>query len=66
MPVQINEATSNVQVTDSQALLHPMVMEKLIREAMKRMRADLDKDKRVEQENKLRPGASAQETSNWD
>jgi hypothetical protein len=66
MPVQINEVTSNVQVTDSHALLNPAVLEKVIREAVKRFRAELDKDKQVDQENKLRPGASSRETSNWD
>jgi hypothetical protein len=61
MPVEINEVTSNVHVTDSHALLNPAVMEKVICEAVKRMKAEMAKDKQVEQENKLRSGTSSRE-----
>jgi hypothetical protein len=65
MEVQLNLATSNLNVTDSHTLLNPTVMEQVVREAVRRIRAEMEKEKRVQQETGLRPGVSARQTSNW-
>jgi hypothetical protein len=65
MDVNIEELTSNVRTMDSQALLDPKVVEKLIAMVLKRVGETHDREKRAEDERQIRPGVSARNTPNW-
>lgn len=58
MDVHINEVSSCVNVTDSQALLSPQVIQQILRLAREHIRAEIDHDRRVESERRLQQGVS--------
>jgi hypothetical protein len=59
MDVRINEVQSRVQVGDSQSLLDPRVMRELVRACVKAVKEELERDKRLENERRLRSGCSS-------
>jgi hypothetical protein len=59
MDVRINEVQSRVQVGDSQSLLDPRVMRELVRACVKAVKEELERDKRLENERRLRSGGSS-------
>ncbi len=59
MDVRINEVSSRVNVTDSQAMLSPQVIEQILRLAREHIREEVDHDRRVEAERRLQQGVSA-------
>ncbi len=62
MDVQINEMSSTVRTMDSQSLLHPHVIEEIMRLAVRRVREDMEHEKRVQAERRLEPGVSEPES----
>ena len=58
MDVRINEVSSRVNVTDSQAMLSPQVIQQLLRLARESVRDELEHDRRVEAERSLQQGVS--------
>ncbi len=58
MDVRINEVSSRVNVTDSQAMLSPQVIQQLLRLARESIRDELEHDRRVEAERRLQQGVS--------
>ncbi len=58
MDVRINEVSSRVNVTDSQAMLSPQVIQQILRLAREHIREELDHDRRVEAERRLQQGVS--------
>jgi hypothetical protein len=66
MDVHIGEMNSNVQMTDSQALLSPQILEQIVRVVLQRVREDDAHKGRVEDERRLRPGVTAKETTTWE
>jgi cell division protein ZapA (FtsZ GTPase activity inhibitor) len=65
MDVVIGEMTSTVRVTDSQALLSPQVLREIARLVSEQVREMQAHAARVDDERRVRPGASAKETPNW-
>ena len=61
MDVNIEELTSRVQVSDSQSLLDPRVLEKIVKVCIERMQQEQAKQKRVQSERELRPSVSGHE-----
>ncbi|MFQ5857426.1 MAG: hypothetical protein ACE5LU_17610 [Anaerolineae bacterium] len=66
MDVHIGEVNSTVRTTDSQALLSPQVLDQIVRVVLERLREEQAHERRVEEERRLRPAVSAQETSAWE
>lgn len=66
MDVQIGEITSTVRAMDSQTLLHPTVVEQLVRLMLRRVREAEAHDRRVQEERKLNPGVSEPDTQTRD
>lgn len=66
MDVHIGEMNSNVQMTDSQALLSPQILEQIVRVVLQRVREDDAHKERVEGERRLRPGVTAREATVWE
>jgi hypothetical protein len=65
MDVVIGEMQTNVRVTDPQALLSPAVLAEIARHVAQHLREMQAHEKRVDDERRVRPGASARETANW-
>jgi hypothetical protein len=66
MDVEIGEVSSSVHTTDSGALLHPKMIEQLVRMVLGKLKDAQEHEKRVNDEKDLRPGASADESKSWD
>jgi hypothetical protein len=66
MDVHIGEMNSTVQMTDSQALLSPQILEKIISVVLQRVREDDAHREQVEDERRLRPGVTAKEGTTWE
>ena len=66
MDVHIGEMNSTVQMTDSQALLSPQILEQIVRAVLARVREDDDHRGRVEDERRLRPRVTAREGTSWE
>ncbi len=66
MDVQINEMTSTVRVTDSEALLNPQMVERLVRMLLDRIKEHEKHEKSVKDEQKMRPSMTSRETTNWE
>ncbi len=58
MDVHINEVSSRVNVTDSQAMLSPQVIQQILRLAREHIREELDHQRRVDAERRLQQGVS--------
>lgn len=65
MDVEIGEISSTVRATDSQALLDPAVVERIVAIVMKRMREAHELEQKLENERALRPRVSARQVPNW-
>ena len=66
MDVHVDQVTSNVQVTNSQSLLNPDILNKIIRLATEQLRKEEAYEKRFAEERRLRPASSAEESSSWE
>jgi hypothetical protein len=66
MDVIINEMTSTVRAVDSQALLHPQVMESIIHKLIARVKDHLQHEQTVKEEVKMRPSMTSREISSWE
>lgn len=66
MDVHIGEMNSTVRMTDSASLLSPQILEQIVRVVLERLKDEQAHLKRVEDETRMRPAASARETSAWD
>lgn len=65
MSAHIGEVNSTVQITDSQALLSPQILEQIVRIVLQRVREDDAHQSRVEDERRLRPGVTKKEGTAW-
>lgn len=59
MDVRINEVQSRVQTTDSQALLDPRVMREIVRQCVRAVKEEQDREKYMANERKLTSGISS-------
>lgn len=66
MDVLINEMTSTVRVADSEALLNPQVLERLLHTIMARLKEHQQHEKSVKEEQKMRPSMTSREVSMWE
>lgn len=66
MDVHIGEMNSTVQMTDSQALLSPQILEQIVRVVLQRVNEDDSHRERAEDERRLRPGVTAKEGTTWE
>lgn len=66
MDVIINEMTSTVRAVDSQALLHPQVLERIIQNMLVRVKEHLRHEHTVQEERKMRPSMTSREVSSWE
>jgi hypothetical protein len=62
----VNEVRSTVQVTDSQALLNPQVIEKIVQIVMARMKEHHRHESVLAEERKMRPSMTAREAPIWE
>lgn len=65
MDVEIGEMTSTVRVTDSQSLINPQVLERIVRLVLERLNEANAHSERVQDEREMRPGVSARRTDSW-
>jgi hypothetical protein len=61
MDVRINQVSSSVNVTDSQSMLSPQVMNQLLRVLREQIREELEREQRIEAERRLRQGVSSRD-----
>jgi hypothetical protein len=61
MPVHINQMSSSINVTDSQAFASPQIMEQILRMATEHMREEMARERRSEAERRLRQGVSSED-----
>ena len=66
MDVMIEEITSRVNVVDSQALLNPQVVEKIIQMVMSRVKEHDKHEASKAEERKMRPSMTAREAPVWE
>jgi len=59
MDVRINEVQSQVQTTDSRALLDPRILQEIVRACVKALKEDQAQEKRIAAERRLSPGVSS-------
>jgi hypothetical protein len=65
MNVEIERLNSTIRATDSDALLDPQVVEKLVPALVRRVRQELEKERQDRADQQLRPGATARQDTNW-
>lgn len=61
MDVRINQVSSSVNVTDSGSLLSPQVMNQLLRALREQIRDELERERRIEAERRLRQGVTSRD-----
>ena len=66
MDVYINEMTSTVRAADSEALLNPQMIERLLRLITDRLKEHQEHEKNVQDERRMRPSMTAREVSGWE
>jgi hypothetical protein len=59
MDMRINEVNSQVQATDSKALLDPRVMREIVRACVRAVKEDQAREKRMADDRRLTPGVSS-------
>jgi hypothetical protein len=64
--VYINEMSSTVRATDSEALLNPQILEKLLRVMIAKLKEHQQHEKAVKDEQKMRPSMTSREVSVWE
>ena len=62
----IGEIRSSVQVFDSQALLQPQVMERIVQTVLARVKEHDRHQAALTEERKMRPSMTAREASTWE
>ena len=65
MDVHIGELQSTVRLTDAQTLLSPQVLAEITRLVAARVREEQEHARRVDDECRVRPGVSAQDSTRW-
>ncbi|OLB36156.1 MAG: hypothetical protein AUH11_12035 [Acidobacteria bacterium 13_2_20CM_57_17] len=66
MDVYINEMTSTVRAADSEALLNPQMIERLLRLITDRVKEHQQQEKNVQDERRMRPSMTSREVSMWE
>jgi hypothetical protein len=66
MDVYINEVSSTLRTTDSEALLSPQVLRRVIDAVLAATKERQEHEHRVCEERKLRPSMTAREGSTWE
>lgn len=66
MDVYINEVSSTVRTMDSEALLSPQLLRRLIEAVLAAAKEQAGHEQRVSEERKLRPSMTAREGSTWE
>lgn len=66
MDVYINEMSSTVRAADSEALLNPQVMERLLHVVIARLKEHQHHEKTVKDEQRMRPSMTSREVSEWE
>jgi hypothetical protein len=66
MDVIIDEMKSTVRAMDSEALLHPHVLEQIIRKVMAAIKEHHSHEDAVKEERKMRPSMTSREISFWE
>jgi hypothetical protein len=66
LDVYINEMSSTVRATDSEALLNPQVVERLLQMLASRLKEHQQHEKTVKDEQRMRPSMTAREVSMWE
>jgi hypothetical protein len=66
MDVMIEEVTSRVNVVDSQALLNPEVIKKIVQMVMERLKEHEKAEASKAEERKMRPSMTAREAPVWE
>lgn len=64
MNVEIGKLNTTIRTTDSDALMEPQVLEKLVPLLARRVKQELDRE-RDRSDGQLRPGVTTQERPNW-
>jgi hypothetical protein len=64
--VNVGEVVSTVSVTDSQALLNPQVLEKIVQIVLSRMKEHDRHLAATAEERKMRPSMTAREAPVWE
>jgi hypothetical protein len=66
MDVYINEVSSTLRTADSEALLNPQVLRRLIDAVLVAAKDRQEHEHRVSEERKLRPSMTGREGANWE
>jgi len=66
MEVIVHEMESTVRAVDGQALLHPSILNRIIAQAVARMKEHQDHERVVREERKMRPNVTSREISFWE
>jgi hypothetical protein len=61
MAIRINDVHSRIQVTDSQALLDPRVLQQIVPLCVRAVKEDMAREKRMDQERRLTAGINSEE-----
>ena len=66
MDVIFNEMTSTVRTMDSQAMLHPQVLERIIQAVLAKVKEHQKHEDAIKEERKMRPSMTSREISFWE
>lgn len=66
MELIVNKMNSTVRAVDSQALLHPQVMDSITDKLIARVKDYLKHEQTVKEERKMRPSMTSHEISSWE
>ncbi len=62
----INTFTSTMHVMDSEALLHPQILDRLSQHVIARLQEHRRHETTVREEQRMRPSMTSRETATWD
>ena len=62
MDVRINEVQTQVHTMDSQSLLHPSILQQIVRACLEAIHDEQAREKRLQDERRLSSGVSSDET----
>jgi hypothetical protein len=66
MDVYINEMSSTVRAADSEALLNPQILERVLHVVIARLKEHQQHEKTVKDEQRMRPSMTSREVSVWE
>lgn len=62
----VNTFSSTLQVTDSEALLNPQILERLTQHVLARLKEHQRHERAVREERQMRPSMTSRETAAWE